>query len=487
MRRRFLNNIKSISDDNHSEYFSIEALEDGLTASLSQNACEYRIGNGSWNNLSAGSNTPSINKGQTLSFRGSLTPTSSNGIGTFTISKKCNLKGNIMSLLYSDDFEGQNDLTGKTYAFYNLFYNCKTIVNASELILLATTLANYCYDSMFYGCKGLTTAPELPATTLANYCYQYMFYGCTGLTASPALPATTLSYRCYECMFGNTNVLPDCSNIDFSSESVVKSNGLRGLFGGTKVTDADLERILPKNNEGKYCLPATTLANTCYYDMFKGCTSLTTAPELPATTLSSDCYYNMFKGCTSLTTAPELPATTLKKSCYGNMFNGCVSLTESPALPATTLEWGCYKTMFEWCTSLTEAPELPATTLADSCYKEMFHGCSNLNYIKMLATDISANSCLDSWVNGVASSGTFVKHPSMTTLPSGVSGIPSGWTVEDYVEKIDYSKEYFTIEAVEDELTASLSTNACEYRIDNGSWNNLSAVSNTPSINKGQT
>jgi hypothetical protein len=47
----------------------------------------------------------------------------------------------------------------------------------------------------------------------------------------------------------------------------------------------------------------------------------------------------------------------------------------------------------------------------------------------MLATDISASNCLTNWVSGVASTGTFVKHPDMTSLPSGVSGIPSGWTV----------------------------------------------------------
>jgi hypothetical protein len=50
----------------------------------------------------------------------------------------------------------------------------------------------------------------------------------------------------------------------------------------------------------------------------------------------------------------------------------------------------------------------------------------------MLATDISAYGCLSSWVSNVSSSGTFIKHPSMTTLPSGTSGIPEGWTIEDY-------------------------------------------------------
>ena len=47
---------------------------------------------------------------------------------------------------------------------------------------------------------------------------------------------------------------------------------------------------------------------------------------LPATTLVDSCYSNMFSGCTSLTVAPELPATTLAYSCYGNMFHGCKKL-----------------------------------------------------------------------------------------------------------------------------------------------------------------
>lgn len=73
---------------------------------------------------------------------------------------------------------------------------------------------------------------------------------------------------------------------------------------------------------------------------------------------------NMFYNCTSLTTAPELPATTLADSCYYGMFYGCKSLIKAPELPATTLAYECYSYMFYGCTSLTTAPELPATTLA---------------------------------------------------------------------------------------------------------------------------
>ena len=34
--------------------------------------------------------------------------------------------------------------------------------------------------------------------------------------------------------------------------------------------------------------------NYCYYSMFSDCSSLTQAPELPATTLANKCYFRMF-------------------------------------------------------------------------------------------------------------------------------------------------------------------------------------------------
>ena len=127
-----------------------------------------------------------------------------------------------------------------------------------------------------------------------------------------------------------------------------------------------------------------------------------------------------------------LPATTLANKCYSGMFDSCTSLTTAPELPSTTLGNSCYRQMFYGCTSLTSAPSiLPATTLADYCYMGMFWGCTSLNYIKCLATDISATSCTASWVNGVSSSGTFVKNPSMSSWSTGNSGIPTNWTVQD--------------------------------------------------------
>jgi hypothetical protein len=52
--------------------------------------------------------------------------------------------------------------------------------------------------------------------------------------------------------------------------------------------------------------------------------------------------------------------------------------------------------------------------------------------------------------------------------------------------KIDYSKEYFTIEALEDGLIARLTRNESYYRIDNGDWTLLPSYEYTPTINTGQ-
>lgn len=152
-----------------------------------------------------------------------------------------------------------------------------------------------------------------------------------------------------------------------------------------------------------------------------------------STTISNNYQFlGMFRAM-SIVSAEHLvlPATTLTQNCYAGLFQLCTSLTTAPALPATTLAQSCYRYMFNKCTPLTAAPELPAATLASGSYYGMFEDCTSLNYIKCLATDISATNCLNNWVNGVAASGTFVKAASMSSWPTGASGIPSGWTVQN--------------------------------------------------------
>lgn len=370
---------------------TIEVLETGVF-NINDGAGKYSINGGEWKTYTnAAERSISVNAGDKVRI------VSTTGYGTYAFRGNTiafNVFGNIMSMVYGENFADQTIL--KDSILVGAFSDCTGLVNAENLILPAlsfTTSANYPYREMFKGCTNLIKGPKLlPATALVKNCYERMFQDCTSLATAPELPATELANNCYSLMFAG------CTSLTTAPE-----------------------------------LPATTLARACYSSMFWNCTSLTTAPELPATELAEACYSSMFQGCTSLTTAPVLNAISVPDQSYRSMFYGCTSLATAPELPATILGVLSYGDMFSNCTSLTQAPELPESTNVDvftkGSYQGMFSYCSNLRSIKCLATSIGKYN-FNNWVNGVASTGTFVKHPD-ATWPTGTSGIPNGWTVEN--------------------------------------------------------
>lgn len=146
-------------------------------------------------------------------------------------------------------------------------------------------------------------------------------------------------------------------------------------------------------------------------------------------------FYGLFRLNTKLVSAENIvfPATTLRQSCYQAIFSFCTSMIKGPnRLPATTLVNSCYRSMFYGCTSLITIPELHATKLVTNCYYTMFTDCAQIKNITCLATNISASGCTTNWVDGVGANGTFTKAANMSSWTTGVNGIPSGWTVNDY-------------------------------------------------------
>ena len=192
--------------------------------------------------------------------------------------------------------------------------------------------------------------------------------------------------------------------------------------------------------------------NARFCSLFLNCSVLTSAPELPATILANYCYYQMFSGCTNLTAAPELPATTLENSCYREMFWSCTNLASAPELPATILANYCYFGMFEKCTNLTSAPELPATVLAEACYGSMFLDCTKLSTVTMLAPSdqiSKATYCCYNWLYNAGTDGTVTSRTLIVTdeaaynaLVNNTAYLPANWkkgatntTVENYTPK----------------------------------------------------
>lgn len=211
------------------------------------------------------------------------------------------------------------------------------------------------------------------------------FCGSTAESFTYRNPAHTKVWFCAETTQWNIGYygisIRDCKKVGGNIMSLLYGRNFTGQEANLPSYSHIFERLFTSNttliDASELLLPATTLANYCYSDMFSYCTSLTTAPELPATTLASYCYDSMFRGCTSLTTAPVLPATTLIGYCYQSMFSGCTSL----------IEITCYAT-----------------------------------------SRINTNYSTNYWLLGVSSTGTFTKAAG-ATWPTGNNGIPSGWAV----------------------------------------------------------
>ena len=180
-----------------SEYLTFEVVEAGTVTVTAlggplptmfepKRTIQYSTDDGqNWSSLTTSTTEQTLGTlavGDKILLKGTNTnyATSITQYNVFGGTAKVNVYGNIMSLLYGDNFVGQTSLTD-SYTFFKLFAGLN-VVSAKNLVLPATTLTTNCYGQMFNGCTLLTDTPRLPATTLAANCYQYMFGGCSSLT-----------------------------------------------------------------------------------------------------------------------------------------------------------------------------------------------------------------------------------------------------------------------------------------------------------------
>ena len=220
--------IQTITTDYSQEYFTIKSLDDNNTITFTkynQNSdyitadklIKYSKDLTTWTDISFVTDNSSqivLNSGEKLYLKGNNSAygekyyyNSYLSAANIISSGNIDVMGNIMSLVYGDNFINNNTI--EPYTFPSLFYNNNKLVNAKDLILPSMSLTTECYEHMFSGCTSLVTAPELPATTLALRCYNAMFSGCTSLVTAPELPATTLENYCYFRMFRN------CSSLNY--------------------------------------------------------------------------------------------------------------------------------------------------------------------------------------------------------------------------------------------------------------------------------
>ena len=358
-----------------------------------------------------------------------------------------------------------------TGCYSYMFAGCTSLVNAP--VLPAKALESYCYSYMFDGCTSLNYIKMLATNlgpyvasgeiyvSLMNWVHNVSSIGTFVKNPYPSLPrgfsgipSGWTVYKEGDPNIPNPDVPtdPDVPNTEELKQQYFwvefEEAGGELTFGIGDYTD--IEYSFDGNTWNKFPYPLSMgekrlvyLKNNTKKLSKKGEGNTYSNVQLylyskarvggdfsSMTDMTPYCAVSFLQNQTNLTDASKLilPWKTLAEDCYFNMFYNCTSLTTAPELPATTLANECYYYMFYGCTSLTTAPELPAATLFKLCYYKMFNGCTTLNYIKMLGVDIS-NTSLKYWVENVAPTGTFVKHPD-ANIPTGTSGIPDGWTVE---------------------------------------------------------
>ena len=247
-----------VPHDYSQDYLTFVAETDNVsfqfTGGVNGNTFQYSTDDGStWNNVSIGQTTSSINTGDKILFKASglSVNTTNGGIGTIKPSGNASVHGNIMSLVYGDNFSGQTALQNGNQ-FKNLFDYAVHITSAENMVFPATTLSNNCYNYMFRGCTSLVLAPKiLPAMTLTSACYADMFYGCTSLTTAPELPAATLTQWSYTTMFYGCSSLHSitCLATNISANSCTQ-NWVQGVAASGTFTKATSMSSWTTGNNG---------------------------------------------------------------------------------------------------------------------------------------------------------------------------------------------------------------------------------------------
>ena len=324
-------------------------------------------------------NLPTIEvpAGNSMYLRGTnpngLTTSSGNSYYNFNFNTDFVVGGNFWSILDKTNYASVTSLPSLGY-FKSLFEGNTTLLDAGDMNFGNVTTLRM-VSGLFGGCTSLTTPPDMSSvTTIDAAGCRYMFWGCTSLTTAP-----------------------------------------------------DLSSVTSIGNYG------------CEY-MFQNCTSLTTPPDLSSLTSINmyGCQY-MFYGCTSLATAPDMSSVTSIEN-YGcpGMFNGCTSLTTAPDLSSVTvIKTNSYGSMFHNCTSLTTAPDLSSVTSVESggC-NQMYYMCQKLSSVTTPNIDTWDTSKFNNWLYNTGTSATGTKtvyKPAALTVPTNsTSGVPTGWTVENY-------------------------------------------------------
>lgn len=157
-----------------SQPFTLVALEDGtmnIAMSDGSTSMHYALNDNDWVEMTEAVSL-TMNANDKVKIKAIGTDFGLGCSSFISSSMLFDAEGNIMSLLYGDDFKDKTSLKGLTHLCFSELFANTNIVSAKNLILPSTTLASNCYKSMFEGCSKLTKITMLATDISAIGCLE---------------------------------------------------------------------------------------------------------------------------------------------------------------------------------------------------------------------------------------------------------------------------------------------------------------------------
>ena len=201
-----------------------------------------------------------------------------------------------------------------------------------------------------------------------------------------------------------------------------------------------------------------------WHGLFQGCTTLVSIRNLKFgnTNVKEYAFNSMCSGCINLEDTMDLTTIiTIEARGMESMFYRCVKLKEHPDVRnATTVgDNGMYFMCYQ-CTNLTTSPDVRSvksvgangmhgilsscsaletppdvrnvTTVGTRGMSNMLSACSVLKYAYAPNISVWSTTNFTGWLEYVADSGTIYKPRNLTIPTDTASGVPTGWTTQDY-------------------------------------------------------
>ena len=204
-------------------------------------------------------------------------------------------------------------------------------------------------------------------------------------------------------------------HIQVKQGDVVSVYSVNSSLGGGSAVAATRARTRAVDDGAKYINIRPSMKTEIFgnvMSLLKGKDNLEGANAIEA----NNAFYGLFAGAEKLVNNTErllvLPATTLTEGCYDNMFSGCKGIEKAPELPAPKLEKGCYQEMFYDCSKLNSVKCLATDISAEGCTKD---------WLGKAGTEATGEKVLETLVPMPANSGDGV--PDGWTSCIMVSGI----------------------------------------------------------------